>query len=219
MPKFCPKCGKENANNKSFCGGCGTSLVRGPTDKQVPPKSKNNNFIIGLIGLIFFIILVAIFFNPIGYLNTNPSPQKSVVTPIPTPKMQFNLNEPATDGNLRITVIRSYDYAGSSKSFFSPETKWKTKYIILTLENLRSDRVIHILSADFRLLEGNIEYSNGAFRDGDSIKFDLQPSQREQVELGYAFADGTDLSKFNKLKFDFSGSGGNTGSKIVYFIL
>lgn len=212
-----PKCGKEKPADKQFCGECGTPLIRSPTKEQVPTKSKNNIFIIGLI--VFFIIFVAIFFNPMGYLKTNPSPQKTIITPIPTPNNQFKVNEPATDGNLRITVIRSYDYAGSSNNLFSPNTKWVTKYIVLKLENLRSDRVIHILSADFRLLEGNIEYSNGAFRDGDSIKFDLQPSQREQVELGYAFADGTDLSTFNKLKFDFSGSGGNTGSKIVYFNL
>jgi len=66
---FCPKCGKEKPDDKQFCGECGTSLVRSPTNEQVPPKSKNNNFIIGLI---VFIILGAIFYNPImGYLNTN----------------------------------------------------------------------------------------------------------------------------------------------------
>jgi len=66
---FCPDCGKENTDNKYFCGNCGTCLVRSPTNKPVPLKSKNNNFIIGLI---VFIILGAIFYNPImGYLNTN----------------------------------------------------------------------------------------------------------------------------------------------------
>lgn len=73
---FCPKCGKENPDTNQFCGNCGVPLVRSPTNKQLPPKSKNNNFIIGLI---VFIILGAIFYNPImGYLNTNYLGQPSL---------------------------------------------------------------------------------------------------------------------------------------------
>ena len=113
---FCPNCGKDNDNSKSFCGNCGTSLVRSPAN-PIPHKPKNNNLIIGLIGLIVCIILVAIFFNPLGHLNTNPSPQKSVVTPIPTLKTHYALNEPATDGTLRITILDTHE------SFERPNTK------------------------------------------------------------------------------------------------
>jgi len=207
---FCPKCGEEEIDGGIFCGECGSPLIRSPTKEQVPPKSKNSIFIIGLI--VFFIILVAIFFNPMGYLKTNPSPQKTIITPIPTPNNQFKVNEPATDGNLRITVINSHDYA-------NPYLKSNTRYITLKLENLRSDGVIHILAGDFRLLDSNgNEYSNGKFEDG-STKFDINPNQREQEDIGFGFASGTDLSTFNKLKFDFSGSGGKTGSTIVHFNL
>lgn len=148
-----------------------------------------------------------------GCVNqSQTSPQKPVATPTPALKTQFNMNEPATDGNLKITVISSFTYD-------NPYLKSNTRYFRLKLENLQSDRTIQLLAGDFKLLDGNNnEYSNGKFEDG-STKFDIKPNQREQQDIGFGFPSGTDLSTSNKLKFDFSASGGNSGSPIVYFIL
>jgi hypothetical protein len=153
----------------------------------------------------------------IGGCVSQSSSQKSVVapTPIPTLKTQFNVNEPATDGNLRITVI---DVSDQSYPNFDSKTKW----ITLKLENLNSGKEIQILGSDFKLIDGKgNEYSNGGFRNQpDRTKFRLNPNQREQVQIGWGFAgSNTNLESFNKLKFDFSGSGGNTGSSIIYFNL
>jgi hypothetical protein len=66
---FCPDCGKENDSSKSFCTKCGAALIRNPANKTEPSKPTNHTF---FIGLIIFIVLCLIFYNPImGYLNTN----------------------------------------------------------------------------------------------------------------------------------------------------
>jgi hypothetical protein len=210
---FCPKCGNEKPNDKQFCGECGVPLVQSPTNKQLPPKSKNNNFIIGLI---VFIILAAIFYNPImGYLNTNylgkPSPQKIVITPIPTPNNQFKVNEPATDGNLRVTFL------GSSEGR-RMGLEEKMYYVKVKFENLRSDKEIQVFPQDFELTTKNgAVFTTIFFYMTPSQSYDLGPGQWGSPSLEYVVPLDAVGSK---LKFDFSRpSGVLKGGKVVYFIL
>lgn len=170
------------------------------------------------IFLILTVVIVACLFC--GCV-TQSSSQKAVSTPAPTPKTDFNVNEPASDNFLRITVIQSSNYPYTIPAGpFSPGKTWMLQNIVLKLENLRSDRSLQILASDFKLIDyGDIEYTNGYFKGGyDSKKYTLTPGQREQVELIFEFNEGTEMSRFKKLKFDFSGSGGNT-ARIVYFNL
>jgi hypothetical protein len=208
-------------------------------------------------GIFFFLIIVIGFCLICGCTSHSQSP-----------KTQFNVNESASDGILRVTVIQSNDTYIEIPPipYFSYEVKQERrmgiKNIVLTLENLKSDRVIHISSTDFRLVDATpsehsygyfvggvmaggvllstdfrlvdpIENSDGHFvgEEGTYIKFDLQPDQREQVAITYVFVDNdneyihsadlwlSDPSHYKRLKFDFSGPSGNTGSQIVYFNL
>ncbi|MCJ7742144.1 MAG: hypothetical protein MUO95_05585 [Methanoregula sp.] len=145
-----------------------------------------------------------------------------VITPSPGPQTEFSINEPASDGVLRISVIRSSSFADSLPAgLSSPARRWISKIIVLNLENLRSDRTIHLETSDFRLINtDNHEYLDGYFYGKlNSTNFDLYPGQREQLSLAYDFKENTDMSTFRKLIFDFSCSNGKMGPPLVYFLV
>ena len=72
---FCPKCGKETAENQAFCANCGAPLAKAEAKQETPavgsgvsrPGSGNATagLVLGIIGLIFSLIV-----TPIGFLTS-----------------------------------------------------------------------------------------------------------------------------------------------------
>jgi len=150
-----------------------------------------------------------------GCVNQSPSSsQKSVVTPIPTPQNQFVINEPADDGNLRVTYLGATD-SGRRTGFKGEE---KTYYVRVKLENLRSDKEIQVFPQDFALTTKNgAVFTTIFFYMVPAQSYDLGPGQWGDTYLEYTVPLDAVGSK---LKFDFSRpSGVLKGGKIVYFNL
>ena len=58
MPKFCPKCGKENDDDATFCIICGTRLSGINSTSTDNEKNRNNNLL--LIAIVVLLIIIAI---------------------------------------------------------------------------------------------------------------------------------------------------------------
>jgi len=142
-----------------------------------------------------------------GCVNQSQSQSRqTVVTPAPALKTHYALNEPATDGTLRITVL------GTRDSFERSNTK--TFHVSLKLENLKSG-TIHMLSGDFQLLDENNNLISPGHQLGyHDSKYDLLPNQREQTELFFYIYPN---DKGKTIKYDFIGSSGK--NSVVYFDL
>ena len=130
-------------------------------------------------------------------------------TPVPTPQNQFVINEPASDGNLKITLLEFHD--GDRI-----DTNIKRFLITVKLENLRTDKKIQILRGDFRLISSNYKfYPSLHFYDHDTIS--LAPGESITALLGDDIPQNV---KNLRLQFDFSGPNGTgEGGPIVYFNL
>lgn len=167
--------------------------------------------------ILLFIVVIGVCLI-CGCVNqSQSSSQKSVVIPTPTLKTHYVLNEPATDGNLRITVV---NVGGRIKQDLLQGTSIKICQPVLKLENLNSGKTVQLLASDFQLLDenNNIISSYITFGGGES-KYNLAPNQREQEVLevyNYDYSSEKAKGRSPILKFDFSVS---SGKRIVYFIL
>jgi len=167
---------------------------------------------------IIFLVIIVIGFcficgcnqsQPIQTVMRTPAPP-----PVPTPQNQFKVNEPATDGNVRVTFLGTQD--GSRTG-----VEDKTYYITMKFENLRSDKEIIVYPQDFTLYTKDM-------KDGkvntDIVYFAVLSQQYRLPPLTY---DTANLEFYiplgsvgSTVKFDFSRSSGVLdGGKVVYFIV
>lgn len=127
--------------------------------------------------------------------------------PAPTTNAQFQIHEPATDGNLSVTVL--------NVSVIRSGIGQKSFYVQVKLVNLHSDKEIQVSPQDFALTT-----TDGAVYNATSLysqRYDLKPDQRESPELEFRVPLNAVSSQ---LKFDFSGPNGIlNGGKVVYFNL
>jgi hypothetical protein len=137
--------------------------------------------------------------------NSPKQTAHSVIVTSPTPQIQYNVMEPVTDGNLKITILRAID----GDRTYGTGKKYSVK---IRLENLGTEKNIQVFNSDFRLLSSNYNLQQNAF-----LKSDLGPRQYDEPILDFTIPqDALDL----KLQFDFSGpSGIGKGGKIVIFNL
>jgi hypothetical protein len=133
-----------------------------------------------------------------------------LLKPAPIPTTHFQMHEPATDGNLSVTVLNVTAVRGGAGQL--------RYYIQVNLVNLRSDKEIHVYPKDFALAttDGSV-YNATSFYSVPSQSYDIKPDQGGSPELEFRVpldAVGSTL------KFDFSGPTGIlNGGKIVYFNL
>jgi hypothetical protein len=130
--------------------------------------------------------------------------------PAPIPDAQFQIHEPATDGNLSVTVLNITAVRGGAGQL--------RYYVQVRLVNLRSDKEIHVYPKDFELTttDGAV-YNATSFYSGASQSYDIKPDQWGSPELEFRVPLNAVGST---LKFDFSGPTGIlNGGKIVYFNL
>jgi hypothetical protein len=163
----------------------------------------------------FLIILV--FIGLILTAGCSQSRQPSGLTipslslkPAPITYAQFQIHEPATDGNLSVTVLNATGVrSGVGK---------KKYYVQVKLVNLRSDNTIEVYPEDFQLTttDGSV-YTTAVFYSVSSPGYNISPNRWGSPELEFNIPLDAVGSK---LKFDFSRpSGVLNGGKIVYFNL
>jgi hypothetical protein len=165
-----------------------------------------------ILFLLIFVIGICLICGCVN--QSHSSTPKSVATPIPTPQNHFNINEPATDGNLRVTVLGTRE--GGDRVGFNGDKKMY--YVKVKLENLRSDKKIQVYPQDFTLFTKNGgDFSTMFFASYYSQSYDVSPNKYGSPELEYTVPlDAVG----DKLKFDFSRpSGVLKGGKVVYFVL
>lgn len=140
-----------------------------------------------------------------GCTEKTPSPA-ATVTPAPTEKTEFSINDPWTDGNLRITILGTREITGRSNT--------RTFTVSLKLENLGPDKTIHLSAGDFLLLDSdNTVISPAQQPDPRSATYDLGPGQRDETDLDfYLNPDQTG----SKIRYDFSWSSGVNGSTVDF---
>lgn len=142
---FCPKCGFKDDDPQTFCGNCGAKLKDSPEKKDSTTLSK----FIGKILVVFVLLVILIILANVLLSIFIPIKQNSISTsgipstPPPTiVKNTYYLNEPATDGNIQISVLKIWD--GDRK-----EANNKEFYVELSVKNLQTDKKIQILDNDF----------------------------------------------------------------------
>jgi hypothetical protein len=162
-------------------------------------------------------LIILIFIGLILTAGCSQSRQSSGLTipslslkPAPTTDAQFQIHEPATDGNLSVTVLNTTGVRSGAGQ--------KKYYVQVRLVNLRSDHTIEVYPEDFQLTgpDGSM-YITTVFYSVPSHGYTLSPHQGGSPEL--EFNVPCDAVGYT-LKFDFSrASGIPEGEKIVYFNL
>ena len=89
---------------------------------------------------VIFLLIVSGCITPSSISSPTPPP-----TPPPTMTDTYKINEPATDGNLRVTLLKLREGDRT-------EGNNKELYIDLKIENLMSEKTIQILKEDFLTL-------------------------------------------------------------------
>jgi hypothetical protein len=228
---ICPFCGNEKNNTRNYCGNCGKKLP------QFQPEIKNKKnqikipFFWGV--LILFVILFAVVITLNGLFPSNiPSQPTTSYHNIPIATTQnplaktYGFNETANDGNLEITVLKSWDgnrIEGNNKEYF----------VNIKLKNLRADKKLQILNEDFLLIDSlGQQYPSGKYDFTHTISL----SNQYGVPCGGSFGkcEATSYQSVTyqiraiipqnsqglKLRFNFGGPSGNgIGGPFVNFDL
>jgi hypothetical protein len=173
--------------------------------------TKKNLFVMKKYVILSIILLIGLIVICGCSNKSSTQSTKPVIVTTPTLQTKFNVMEPASDGNLKITVLETKDgdrTLGKYKEFF----------IKIRLENLRTDQKIQVLSDDFQLISSNYDMSESYISLGlGQRKIDLQPGKSTEVTLETHIPQDIDGLL---LRFDFSGpSGVGKGGKMVWFTL
>jgi hypothetical protein len=140
----------------------------------------------GLILLSFILIGLVLLCG----CSTQSNVSNSVFPSDSTQKTQFSINEPATVGNLRITVL------GEPSERINEYYKMKTITFNLLLQNLRSDRTLYLETYDFELVPPENYFRSQAQSLGNSWDIELGPGQTEKVELVFIINLNDNISTF-----------------------
>jgi hypothetical protein len=205
--KICPRCKRRYPQNFTACLECGSPLI----DTEKEAKKAELRKYIPLIGVILVcgaVIAAVLFFvlpmiqyslstgQESGTLSkTSGKPEITAVSP----------SQPASDGNLQITLGKTRAGAQSSNS---------KKFLFVTagLQNLRADQPVHVSASDFTLLDSTgQQYPSYAL--GDKIAQDIPPKSTESYDLIYEVPGNADGLK---VRYTFAGQG-SRGEKTVYF--
>ena len=161
-------------------------------------------------GVLIILVLIGLIITAGCSQGTPKTTSAIAISPAPTQQTQFNANEPASDGNLKVTVLKTVD---------GDRTFGNNKYIYITvqLENLRTDKKIQIMGSDFKLLSSNYDITQPINLNLPSLTLDISPGRYTQQKLESVIPQD---AKNLKLQFDFSGpSGVGKGGKVVWFVL
>lgn len=206
--KVCPRCGRRYPKNFDSCLECGTPLI--DTEKEARKAQVKKH--LPLIGLLIFcgILVAAVIFAviPLVQLSVTSGQEFGTLskTAGQTEVSTYPLNQPASDGNLQITVTKTRDGVNfNTKKFF---------FVTVSAKNLRPDNTVRVGSGDFILLDasGNLYPSLGL---GDTVAQEIAPLDSGSYELMFEIPLDTGSKK---IQYSFPASGDRSGQTVLFLL-
>lgn len=163
------------------------------------------------------ILVVLVFIGMLSTAGCSQSRQSSGLTipslslkPAPAPYAQLHQSQPATDGNLSVTVLNTTKIRAGQK-----EVRY---YVQVRLVNVHANKTIEVYPEDFQLTTTNGSvYTTAVFYSVPSHGYTLGPDEVGSPELEFKVPCDAEASQ---LRFDFGRFVGiPEGGKIVYFDL
>jgi hypothetical protein len=205
--KICPRCKRRYPQNFTACLECGSPLI----DTEKEAKKAELRKYLPLIGVVLVcgavIATVLFFVLPIIQYSLSSGQESGTLSKTAgTPDITaVSMKQPASDGKLRITMVKTRDGAQSSNSN-------KFLFVTTSLQNLRSDLPVHVSASDFTLLDtAGRQYPSYAL--GDKIAQDIAPLSTESYDLIYEVPSDVEGLK---VRYIFPGSNDH-GEKTVLF--
>jgi len=207
--KVCPRCGRRYPKNFPTCLECGATLI----DTEKVAKKEELKKYLPILGIILLcgaiIAAVLLIVIPLVQTSLTTGQEFGTLSKIAgqTATVSYLMNQPASNGNLQITVIKIRDGAMSANSY-------KFLFVTVALQNLRSDSPVHVAASDFLLLDtaGN-PYLPLAL--GENVAQDIAPLDSGSYDLMFEIPqDAEDL----KIQYSYPSSG-ERSAQIVLFLL
>jgi ribosomal protein L40E len=207
--KVCPRCGRRYPKNFPSCLECGATLV--DTEKETRKEELKKH--IPLVGMFLLcgILITAVLFFVIPLVQLSLASGQEFGTLSKTAGQQaittYLMNQPASDGNLQVAVIKIRDGARSANSK-------KFIFVTVTFQNLRSDNPLRVSSGDFILLDaaGNPYPSLGL---GEKVAQDVAPLNSGSYDLMFEIPqDAAGL----KIQYSFPASGDRSAEAALFLL-
>jgi hypothetical protein len=177
--KICPRCKRRYPQNFTACLECGSPLIDTEKEAKKAELRKYLPFLGALLACGAVIAAVLFFVLPlIQYSQSSGQEFDTLSKTAGTPDISsLSMNQPATDGMLRVAVVKTRDGAQSANS---------KKFLLVTvsLQNLRADQPLHVSASDFTLLDGT-GHQYPSYGLGDKIAQDIGPLTSESYDLIY----------------------------------
>jgi len=171
---ICRRCGAQNPDFFEKCLECGAQLPRADPDAR-----KKKLLLYGVAGAAVLVLTgVLVLFLPAitGLVSGAPAALHSAPVAAVPEITTFAIGEPATYGDLQMTVTGTKDGAVfEDRKFYS---------VMVLLQNSGDHDTLHFTSGDFPLVDsiGEVISPIGI---GDGISYDLAPGSSGTIELRY----------------------------------
>lgn len=156
---FCGKCGVKNADNATFCAGCGAKLNGGQTVKNSKPvviNSNDKNRKVGMIAVaVIAVIVIALIISLFGGRSYKSTVKKfvnaqfnadaeAILELIPEKMITYALEEEGYDDDERDEFIEEgneelQDQLDDIESYLGED--WTVSHEILTVEDVTGDEL------------------------------------------------------------------------------
>jgi ribosomal protein L40E len=208
--KVCPRCKRRYPPNFTACLECGSVLIDTEKEAKKAELKKHLPFLAALLICGAIIAAVLFFVLPLVQYSLTTGQETGTLSKTAgrsTAPTTYSMNQPASNGNLQVTIVKIRDGSASANSR-------KFIFVTVTLQNLRADTPIRVAAADFTLLDtaGVIYPSYGL---GDKIGQDIGPLHSESYDLIYEIPN--DAANM-KIRYTFAGPAEGSG-RTVYFLL
>lgn len=208
--KVCPRCKRRYPPNFTVCLECGSVLI--DTEKEAKKEELKKYLpFLGMLLLCGAIIAAVLFFVlPLVQYSLTSGQEFGTLSKTAgqsTAPTIYTMNQPAGDGNLQVTIVKTRDGAVSANSK-------KFLFVTVALQNLRADKPVHVSAGDFSLIDPDgTQYPSYGL--GDKIGQDIGPLSSESYDLTYEIPRAAENLK---IQYTFSGTVEQSG-RTVYFLI
>lgn len=207
--KVCPRCGRRYPKNFDVCLECGSPLI----DTEKEEKKEKLKHYLPLLGALLLCgaIIAAVLFVIVPLLGLSLASGQEFGTISKTAGQTaistYLMNQPASDGNLEISMGKTRNGAASanSKQFF---------FVTASIKNLRPDTPVRVSKGDFILLDaaGN-PYPSLAL--GDKVAQEIAPLDSGSYDIMFEIPQDTPSPR---IQFSFPASADHS-AQTVFFLL
>lgn len=205
----CPRCGRRYPKKFTTCLECGETLV--DTDR-VARKKELKKYLpalgIVLLSLAILLLLVVVVLPLIQFSLASGQEFGTISKTTGSSSAEiYRMNQPATDGNLEISItrVRSGAPSANRKQFLLVST---------SVRNLQTDAPLRVAAGDIILLDA-AKNSYPAYSIGDKVFQEVLPGRSEAYDIVFEVPmDAADLS----LQYTFPQQGGRSGKTVVFLL-